>query len=306
MLFRPVLVALTLSLGLLSTTATAMGQSSTPAAGFGGDLPEGATYEPVKEGTEGDVVRIAERVAVTRVIQEPEAVTTRAIRHPTAFLVETGGLTFVAGDAQGDEPATLLRADDQESGARLVTPGSRLDLAPGDRLVIPPTPPDSDPDYVTFANRGSEPSRYLEVEIFPSGRPSALLFEGLEGFAVEPLDVALGLATAQEPAPPTVQVSRVALDPDASLPLDATGPALILVEDGTLGVAVEDGTVPVERSGVDYDEAPEVTATDSEATLAAGDAAFISPGVTGAAVAGDAPSSVLVVMVIASSADTSQ
>jgi len=273
----------TLAVVLLSATLVvapvAAGQA-TPAAD-GGDFPPGVSLEPVEEGTEAEVLAVAERVAVTRLTQEPGASTTRAVRHPTVFLVESGELTFVAGDAEGDEPATLLRAGDEQAEAKVVTPGSRLTLVPGDRLVVPPTPPDFDPDYQAFGNRGSEPAMYLEVEVFPSGLPSAALFEDSDGFAVEPLDVALGIQTAQEPAPPSVEVGCLTLDASAELPLDGLGPALLIAEQGALGLRVAEGSAPVVRAGADYDDAPEAVSAESDASLAPGDAVFVPPGTAG-------------------------
>lgn len=213
------LLALAPPLVMVIASDPAFSQDATPHSWLdAGELPEGAVFEAI-ERDRGDLLKAAERIAVTRVSQEPEAVTTRAIRHPSVFLVESGEVSFVAGDATGDDPALLLRASDDGDKARIVTPGSRLSLSPGDRLVIPPTPPDSDPDYVTFTNQVHEPTHYLEVEIFPSGRPAAALFEDLDGFRVQPLDVALGLPTALEPAPSTIAVGRLTLDPGVELPL---------------------------------------------------------------------------------------
>lgn len=295
------LLALIFALATVLIADPTFAQGGTPPPTVdAGELPEGAVFEPVNVGTEGDFLAVSERIAVTRVIQEPEAVTTRAIRHPTVFLVESGELGFVAGDASGEESAMLLRASDGGDDARIVTPGSQLSLAPGDRLVIPPTPPDFDPDYVSFANQGDEPINYLEVEIFPSGRPAAALFEGLDGFTVQPMDVTLGLPTAQEPAPPTISVGRLTLAPGMRLPLDVIGPALLLIESGALTVAPEDGQLPVERAGVDYDDVPEMVAAGEGATTAGGDAIFIAPDVSGEAITpNDVPASILVVSVTA-------
>jgi len=256
-------------------------QDGTPAPGFGSeDLPEGASFEPITQGTVDDVLAISRLVAVYRITLSAGAGRITDTDTPGLYYALDGALS-ASVDEDMLAPALLSRRapDGGFAPPVLVLPGTGLDLLPGELLVNSGRADEESPyGYVGFDNAGETPVAYLDVEFFPSGGH----WGGSGGeIEEEPLDVSLGLATAQEPAPPVFTVGRLTIEPGASVPLDDVSPALLIAERGPMALTVDAGEAQVKRSGVDFDEAPE-TVEGKAIDLASDDAAFVLPGTAGA------------------------
>jgi len=98
----------------------------------------------------------------------------------------------------------------------------------------------------------------------------------MEGLTFEPIGAAQGVTL---PSPADLGAARAGFDPGAGFPLEASDPegAFVVVESGALTVRVEEMTWTITRGA----GASEEVALGEEATLAAGDSAYVPGGVTG-------------------------
>jgi quercetin dioxygenase-like cupin family protein len=90
----------------------------------------------------------------------------------------------------------------------------------------------------------------------------------------------LGLAPGVTlPSPADLTAARAGFDPGAGFPLEASDPegAFVVVESGALTVRVEEVTWTIARGAGSSEE----VALGEEATLAAGDSAYVPGGVSG-------------------------
>jgi hypothetical protein len=148
--------------------------------------------------------------------------------------------------------------------------------------------------------------RVQPVAIAQEGTPSADMAP--EGVTFEPLGIASGLAL---PTPADLIAVRLTLDPGAILPSDASDPTggMLIVESGTLTIHI-DAPWAIARSGSlnaaigtaeatgTFTPSDEPIASDEEATMAAGDVAYL-PGSVGGEIRNDGsePAVALVVLV---------
>lgn len=298
--FGVVFVLATVGLGTASATGprTAGTEDATPTGVFR-DPPEGVSIETVTRGSTDDVLAVARVVAVSRVTLSPDAGQLTDTETPAIFYVESGPVNFHV-DEDMTTPAMLIRASVEGPSATpvVVIPGTSLDLQSGDLLATPGRADDEPPyPYIGISNNTEGPVSYIDIEIFPSENRH---FSGSAGNPeIQPLDVSLGLQTAQEATPDVVSVGRLTVESGASLPLADVGPTLFIVQDGTMSLATDEGEVAVKRSETPFDEAPEYVAAGSSDDLAEGDSAFVMPGTAGSIRNGGArPLVVLTVSVV--------
>jgi quercetin dioxygenase-like cupin family protein len=136
--------------------------------------------------------------------------------------------------------------------------------------------------------------------VITGARPAAVAQEAtpasdemsMEGLTFEPIGFAQGVTL---PSPADLSAARAGFEPGAGFPLEASDPegAFVIVESGTLTVRVEEVTWTITRGAalgammatpeaeVDLSGAMEEVAMGEQATLAAGDSAYIPGGVTG-------------------------
>jgi quercetin dioxygenase-like cupin family protein len=97
-----------------------------------------------------------------------------------------------------------------------------------------------------------------------------------EGLTFEPIGFAQGVTV---PSPADLTAARAGFEPGAGFPLEASDPegAFVIVESGTLTVRVEEVTWTISRGSGSSEE----VALGEEATLEAGDSAYVPGGVTG-------------------------
>jgi quercetin dioxygenase-like cupin family protein len=98
----------------------------------------------------------------------------------------------------------------------------------------------------------------------------------MEGLTFEPIGFAQGVTL---PSPADLTAARAGFDPGVGFPLEASDPegAFVVVESGTLMVRVEEVTWTISRGSGSSEE----VALGEEATLEAGDSAYVPGGVTG-------------------------
>src|SRR5215213_9851288 len=114
----------------------------------------------------------------------------------------------------------------------------------------------------------------------------------MEGLTFEPMGFAQGVTL---PSPANLTAARAGFEPGAGFPFDASDPegAFVIVESGALTVRVEEVTWTITRGAalgavmatpeaeVDLSGAMEEVAMGEEATLEAGDSAYVPGSVTG-------------------------
>jgi quercetin dioxygenase-like cupin family protein len=113
-------------------------------------------------------------------------------------------------------------------------------------------------------------------------RPAAVAQEAtpagqeMEGLTFEPMGFAQGVTL---PSPADLTAARAGFDPGAGFPLEASDPegAFVVIESGALTVRVEEMTWTISRGAGSSEE----IALGAEATLEAGDSAYVPGGVTG-------------------------
>jgi len=245
-------------------------------------LPPEAIFEPITEATVEDISTLASLVSIARVTYMVQISTSLTMRTPTLLALEAGDLAFIAPEAhQG--PIMLIRPSADEGGSTplLVTPGSRLELAPGELLAIPPAGGDtSNPPSIGLVHSGDDPSVYLIAQVFPGGVPLARLIGGSSHTSVEFLDLPLGVQTALPPAPSAFEAGRLTIEPSQSSEVRLpTSPTLLVIEGGELGLVADIGQVEVKREGADFETTPKAIEPGGNSLLSPGDAAFASPGV---------------------------
>ena len=279
--------------------ATAVVQDGTPAATLG-DLPDGVAFEPIAQGGVDEVLLIARLMRVSRVTLLPDASQATYTVLPAVYVGEEGTTTFDV-DRELTGAGRLVRADGDGTPRRsfVVLPGTSLDLRPEDALAVPGTP-DVESPYASISarNRSDAPATYIDIEIFPTSNPHVLQSAGDP--VSQGLDVNLGLATAQEPAPDWIVVDRLTLQPGASAVIAVDAPLLAVAQEGALSLSVDDGEAALQRSGTRWGDAPETLISGDSTDLTDRDAAFLLPGTTGAVTnAGPAPVTALLVTILA-------
>ena len=113
-------------------------------------------------------------------------------------------------------------------------------------------------------------------------RPSAVAQEAtpagqeMGGLTFEPMGFAQGVTL---PSPADLTAARAGFEPGAGFPFEASDPegAFVVVESGALTVRVEEVTWTISRGAGSSEE----VALGEEATLEAGDSAYVPGGVTG-------------------------
>ncbi len=265
-----------------------------------GDLPQGASFEPLTRGTVDDLLVASGLVAIARITAEAGASylfyynDVPGVVGPRMIFVEegtvsSGPLTVSPGSSPG--PTLLMRTATEGEGAKpaVLTPGSKAKLQPGDLIFFP-----ADTAYAVGNDYDGPGTVYLEIAVFPI---PALLHEEGEVFGklvAQPLAVDLGVEAAFPPTPPLVAVGRLSLLPGAGIPSHATvgNPTVLSVEAGVLGLTTQRGKVQVVRVGV----APpgEFVEATNETTFTASDALMLPPDALGALRnVGDEPLSLL-------------
>ena len=136
--------------------------------------------------------------------------------------------------------------------------------------------------------------------VAPAAQPFAVAQEATpageemapEGLTFEPLGLALGVTL---PSTADLTAARVGFEPGAGFPFDASDPTgvLVVVESGALTVRVEETSWTITRgaalsaamatpdAAMDFSSAMEEVAPGEEATLQAGDAAYVPGNLTG-------------------------
>jgi len=118
--------------------------------------------------------------------------------------------------------------------------------------------------------------------VIMGARPAAIAQEAtpagqeMEGLTFEPMGFAQGVTL---PSPADLTAARAGFEPGAGFPFAASDPegAFVVVESGALTVRVEEMTWTIARGAGSSEE----VALGEEATLAAGDSAYIPGSVTG-------------------------
>lgn len=255
-------------------------EDATPMGTFS-DLPDGVSVETMDRGSTEDVLAVARVVQVSRVTLSPGAGQLTDTETPAIFYVESGPVKFEV-DEDMSVPAMLFRTSVEGSSPTpvVVIPGTSLELQSGDLLTAPGRPDDEPPYPRIISSNGTEvPVSYIDVEIFPSENSH---FSGSGGNPeIEPLDVSLGLQTAQEAAPELISVERLTIDAGASLPLANIGPTLFIIQDGTMLLTAHEGEAAIKRSDALFHEAPEFVTAGGSDDLMEGDVAFVVPGTAG-------------------------
>jgi mannose-6-phosphate isomerase-like protein (cupin superfamily) len=98
----------------------------------------------------------------------------------------------------------------------------------------------------------------------------------VEGLTFEPIGFVQGVTL---PSPADLGAARAGFEPGTGFPLEASDPegAFVVVESGTLTVQIEEMTWTISRSSGSSEE----VALGEEATLEAGDSAYVPGSVTG-------------------------
>jgi quercetin dioxygenase-like cupin family protein len=116
----------------------------------------------------------------------------------------------------------------------------------------------------------AQPAAVAQEATPPSGEMS------MEGLTFEAMGSVSGVTL---PSPADLSAARAGFDPGAGFPFDASDPegAFVVMQSGSLTVRIEELTWTISRGSGSSEE----VALGEEATLAAGDAAFVPGGVTG-------------------------
>jgi hypothetical protein len=276
---RRLFAAFTLA-ALMAGPLPAMAQESAELSGWG-NLPAGATFAPIKDGSLVDVTLGASLVMITRQTWSGEAnlggvcfdIRTGG---PQILLMESGDLQFHVSTPDPDFPETqpvlglpLFDRSDADGPPVVVVPETWLDLREGDLVAMP-----NGTHCGKYAR--DRDSSFVQVEGFPSG-PEPRGFPDL-GLTVEALDLDLGVATARPAAPESVAVGRLSLDAGTELALgEETAPILFAVEVGSAELIVEVEGGIIRRAGTDKYAPSEVLRAGTAVTLGSGDAAYLPP-----------------------------
>lgn len=268
-----------------------------------GELASGAEFAPVEEATAEDLAAVAALVRVTRLSYGDMAGLSGTCHEPGSggphiLHVESGALTVTIHQPQAKAIALpVLRRRAMQGAPSLpasVVPGTRVTLNPGDLLAMP----SGTECGILGSDKDEPPAVFLEVVGFPSGPPPTS-YEQYDMLA-EPLDVNLGAATANPPAPPVVVAGRLTLAPGTVQPLKAqSGPVLFLVETGVMELTADSGGGLLRRSGTELSEPGQPISRGETTKLGAGDGGYLPPGGTGAVRnRGDGPLVLLSVAVV--------
>lgn len=201
---------------------------------------------------------------------------------PEIILVEDGALhvaMFPTSDQAGDFPR-LIRKDDsgQLQTPVSVLPNTQIELKPGELIAFPNGAscsllgPSTTGESVTFLNIYGLTS-YADSQ--GVNYPDTQMIE-------QPLDLALGIATANPQTPPTIVLGRLSFAPKVGLPLSSLAvPAIFSVRIGSATFTTNMEGAVIRRSGSDASSASEPLPANKEASMATGDSSYVLPGTTG-------------------------
>lgn len=281
-------VMITLAILLLVAPLGTLAQEDpdAPRSGWGA-LPPGITFAAIANPTSADLAEVASLLRVSRMTWGPEADLFGVCFDlhsggPVILYVESGTLRIVINESSGQsetmpEMGLPLLARGSSSLAAtvpvIVLPNTRLELTSNDLLAMP--------NGTSCGMYGSAPEVvFLRIDGFPAG-PGLQSHADL-GMLVTPLDVSLGMPTAQEEAPSTIVAGELRLDPGMTLTLgDQAWPIFFRVRQGagSLSIASEGGIVrPVEAGSM----APsEVLMPDEIVDINIGAGAYLPLGAPG-------------------------
>lgn len=214
-------------------------------------LPSGVAFEEIVAPTPTDLTRAAQLAYITRNTWEPGSASggfcyDLETGGPQIVVVEDGTISAsIYGSNQqtidmlqiSGMPTAFLAAKNHSPAA--MTPESRVDLEPGDAIVVP---------YGWECGRSvfesaSGPSQFLEIQIFPSGYQQPTNYPDM-GYIGQRLDISFGMVTVNEPVPTFIVAGRLRVGAGALLTLEDIGMPLALhVEagDATLNAVHDSG-----------------------------------------------------------------
>lgn len=254
---------------------------ATPAPSDWSTLSAGATFESITQGTVDELLLISELITITRTTMEPglpgflsfyndnPGMIGPRIIYVEQGTVELGPINVSPGSSPG--PSLLLRSSAQGEAPAppaVLLPRSPVEALPGDLVFFP-----ADTAFEGSNFEGQVLATFLEIDVFPTYPPFAT-----NGETVELLAMDLGIETADPPAPPVVDASRLALEPQTNLfsPVALAGPQLLYIEQGALMVTGHDGKLQLKRRGTNNPGG--IVESEVELVLSAGDAFLIPPG----------------------------
>ncbi len=238
----------------------------------GHERPEGVSFEILAQAVAEELPAAPAQIFVSRVTIAPGA-DDEVEPGPGVglFSIETGTLAF-----SFEGPATVIRA----GAAAAPAPQEQTKLGAGDAFLTPAG--------VGFEvrNEGTDPAQVLLVGVIPAEGEEASVAEtrmAEAGIALQAL--ALGVASDMPSGSVVIGVGLFTLEPGVSGPVEEphAGPALVILESGTVGVTVTEGETHVLRAASMATPGaepapPEVAPVGAEITLNAGDALFAQTG----------------------------
>lgn len=237
-------------------------------------LPSGAMFEPLTQRTVEELSLISELMAVTRSTMETGSFgfSSHIEAGPLVIMVEEGVMELgpiETSPKSRPEPAVLVRPAGEGAELAFLTPNTIADLGSGEMVFFPT----KTGFQAGLADRGV-PATYLQFEVFPIHTTSD---EDAPSAALPAADIGAEVGGAS--APPSTDMSRLTLDPDASLlaPPAVTGPQLFYLEQGDGAVTRFDGSIQLQK---EQWHAPGVT-VEPEVELRnikSGDAFLVPPG----------------------------
>lgn len=255
-----------------------VGAEATPTASDW-QLPQGATYEALLQGTVEELTTLSALVSVSRVEVSPFSGVFSFYNDDAGMIgprivyvedgsLEVGPINVSPGSLAG--PTMLVRKGDTP---KVVLPETTQILKAGDYMVFPA---DTALYVSSDDSSDSEMTTYLEADVFPTYTVgSGTVVEGMEA---QQLAIDVGIETADMPAPDVIRPGRLTIAAGMETTLPRNLSLMCFIETGGITANHDETTLQVNKG----------SASNPGEILPPGEAILLSPGDSFFVAAGDA------------------